>query len=94
MAKQFKQEGRFDSQQLSGFCAQVGMMLSSGMPLYEGMEAMAHTYADSPYADVYARLSKNVIENGSLYAALKEEPQFPPYLTEMVGIGERTGRTE
>ena len=94
MAKDTRKNGRLGSQELSGFCAQVAMMLTSGMPLYEGMEAMAHTYKDTAYGPVYERISKGVTEHGSLYAALKEEPMFPAYLTEMVGIGERTGRSE
>lgn len=89
-----KKAALMSSPELSGFCAQVAMMLSSGMPLYEGMEAMAGTYKDTPQAETYAQLSRSVTETGSLYTALKENGQFPPYLTEMVGIGERTGRSE
>jgi len=92
-AKKNKKE-RLTSQELSGFCAQVAMMMSSGMPLYDGMEAMARTYAGTPQADLFTRISTEVTMSGSLYSALKKEKVFPAYLTEMTGIGERTGRTE
>ena len=86
--------GTLNSMELSGFCAQVAMMLSSGMPLYEGMEALAHTYEGSAVHGIYAAVARTVIETGSLHEALKEQSAFPSYLTAMVGIGERAGRAE
>ena len=80
--------------ELSGFCTEVAMMLSSGMPLYDGMETLAQTNSKTPEADLYAKASQAVTRTGSLYDALKEDSRWPAYLTEMVGIGERTGRLE
>ena len=76
-----KEKKTLGSQELSGFCAQVAMMLSAGMPLYEGMEAMARTYEGTAEHELYATVAKAVIEQGSLYEALKQEPAFPSYLT-------------
>lgn len=50
MSKQTLKRNQLSSQELSGFCAQIAMMLSSGMPLYDGMEAMANTYRSSASA--------------------------------------------
>ena len=94
MEKKLQNKNRLSSQELSGFCAQVAMMLSSGMPLYDGMEAMANTYRDSSQKELFAEISRQVTESGSLYQALKQQSSFPSYLVEMVGIGERTGHAE
>ena len=80
--------------ELSSFCSQVALILSAGLPLYDGMETLAETSKDSDYADLYADASKGVNETGSLYQALQRDKRWPTYLVEMTGIGEQTGQLE
>ena len=82
------------SAELSSFCSQVALILSAGLPLYDGMETLAETTRDSEYADLYQSASKGVNETGSLYQALKQDGRWPTYLVEMAGIGEQTGQLE
>ena len=83
-----------DSAELSSFCSQVALILSAGLPLYDGMETLAETTRGSEYADLYESASKAVNETGSLYQALQRDDRWPTYLVEMVGIGEQTGQLE
>ena len=83
-----------DSAELSSFCSQVALILSAGLPLYDGMETLAETTRGSEYADLYEDASKGVTETGSLYQALQRDDRWPTYLVEMVGIGEQTGQLE
>ena len=83
-----------DSAELSSFCSQVALILSAGLPLYDGMETLAETTKGSEYADLYESASKAVTETGSLYQALQRDDRWPTYLVEMVGIGEQTGQLE
>ncbi len=84
------------SEELSSFCDQIALMLSSGMTLRDGIEMLAEDEMKGkdkvhPYTDLY----KVVDETGSLYVAMKEnEEHWPQYMIEMVGIGEQTGRLE
>ena len=82
------------SAELSSFCSQVALILSAGLPLYDGMETLAETTKDSEYADLYQAAYKCVNETGSLYQALKQDDRWPTYLVEMTGIGEQTGQLE
>ena len=82
------------SAELSSFCSQVALILSAGLPLYDGMETLAETTKGSEYADWYANVSRGVNETGSLYEALKRDDRWPTYLVEMTGIGEQTGQLE
>ena len=82
------------SEELSSFCSQVALILSAGLPLYDGMETLAETTKGTEYADLYAAASKKVNETGSLYEALKADDRWPTYLVEMTGIGEQTGQLE
>lgn len=82
------------SAELSSFCSQVALILSAGLPLYDGMETLAETTRGSEYADLYEGVSKGVNETGSLYQALQRDDRWPTYLVEMAGIGEQTGQLE
>jgi len=83
-----------DSAELSSFCTQVALILSAGLPLYDGMETLAETARGSEYADLYEDVSKAVNETGSLYQALQKDDRWPTYLVEMTGIGEQAGQLE
>ena len=83
-----------NSAELSSFCSQVALILSAGLPLYDGMETLAETTRGTEYADLYEKASKGVTESGSLYEALKQDDRWPTYLVEMTGIGEQTGQLE
>ena len=83
-----------DSAELSSFCSQVALILSAGLPLYDGMETLAETTKGSEYAELYESASKAVNETGSLYQALQRDDRWPTYLVEMTGIGEQTGQLE
>ena len=98
MATGAKKKGRImSSEELSSFCDQIALMLSSGMTLRDGIEMLAEdemkdkSLKHRPYTNLY----KTVDETGSLYVALKEnEADWPSYMIEMVDIGEQTGRLE
>lgn len=81
-------------QDISGFCAQVALMLGSGMALYDGMETLAASYRGHPQEQMFVRVSQAVTETGSLAEALQQDAAWPAYMREMTAIGERTGRLE
>ncbi len=75
------------------FCEQAAMLLSAGIPLSDGMETLCVNYNTGAFADVFARIA-NRVKISKLHSALSEAGVFPPYMTSMVRIGERTGRLE
>ena len=80
--------------ELSAFCAQVSLMLSSGLPVHSGMEALAESATGSDEGEICTAVSRGVQETGSLYEALKRDGRWPGYMVEMTGIGERAGCLE
>ena len=83
-----------NSAELSSFCSQVALILSAGLPLYDGMETLAETTRGTEYADLYENAYRGVNESGSLYKALQQDDRWPTYMVEMTGIGEQTGQLE
>lgn len=94
MATRNRDNKKLSAEELSGFCAQVAMMLNSGLALYDGMEALVQTRKSGATAEMYERLYRTLLETGTLYEALRSDSSWPKYLVEMTGIGERTGRLE
>lgn len=97
MANGAKKKKRImSSEELSSFCDQIALMLSSGMTLRDGIEMLAEDeMKGNDKVHPYTNLYKVVDETGSLYVAMKEnEDDWPSYMIEMVDIGEQTGRLE
>lgn len=76
------------------FCEQISLMLTAGMPIYEGVDALAGSYADSRYAERMKKLSEMVGESNSLSLAMRESGMFPAYMVEMTELGEKSGKLE
>lgn len=81
-------------EELSILCEQIALILRSGLPLHDGIEAMCSDYKETRYAEGFEVLNQGVLESGSLYHALEKAGIFPDYMVEMAGIGEKTGELQ
>lgn len=79
--------------EVSVFCEQVALMLSAGMRLHDGVEAVRDGLPEKS-RDLYRVLSDTVDQTGSLYEGLVAAGGFPDYMVEMTRIGEKTGKLE
>ena len=76
------------------FCEQVALILKSGIPLHDGIEALCDNYKDARYGDKFKLLNDVVKETGSLGDAVAAVGIFPPYMVNTVKIGERAGTAD
>ena len=76
------------------FCEQIAMVLKAGIPIGDGMETLARSYAGSRYGAKFEGMRASLNSRGSLHAALEEAGIFPAYLLAMTRIGERTGKLD
>lgn len=86
-----KEASPFTGLKLAGFCMQISVLLKSAIPLYEGLEVMAE---DSDRAEEKAILSSmaDQVRTGVPFGkAIAESEAFPPYVLNMVHLGEQTG---
>jgi type IV pilus assembly protein PilC len=73
------------------FCRTLSTLVSSGVPILDGLEITAKTAGNAVVEDAI-RLARTKIERGETIAApLKETAVFPPMVTQMIGVGEATG---
>ncbi len=76
------------------FCEQVAMVLKAGIPLGDGMETLAHSYAGSRYGARFEGMRAALERRGTLAQALEDAEIFPSYLLAMTRIGERSGKLD
>ena len=73
------------------FCRTLGTLISSGVPILEGMDITAKTAGNLVIQNAILK-SKDAVEQGrNISAPLAETKVFPPMVVQMVGVGEATG---
>jgi len=80
--------------ELSVFCKQVALILHSGVPMHDGIDALCKNYEGTAYGPALAQVNDAVKEQGTLFSALGQARVFPPYMVQMVKIGEQTGKLD
>jgi type IV pilus assembly protein PilC len=73
------------------FCRTLATLLSSGVPILDGLEITAKTAGNAVIEDA-VMLTRSSIERGETVAGpLKDTEVFPPMVTQMINVGETTG---
>jgi type IV pilus assembly protein PilC len=73
------------------FCRTLGTLISSGVPILEGMDITARTAGNMVIQNAILK-SKDAVEQGrNISGPLAETKAFPPMVVQMVGVAESTG---
>ena len=86
-----KTKSPFKGLALAGFCMQISLLFKSAVPIYEGLAVMAEDAADENEKKILTGMSDKIRMGGSFSEAVTEADCFPPYMVEMIVLGERTG---
>jgi len=73
------------------FTRTLGTLISSGVPILEGLEITARTSGNAVIERALMRVRTAVEAGHNLMDPLKETEVFPSMVTQMVGVGEQTG---
>ncbi|WP_224984679.1 type II secretion system inner membrane protein GspF [Geomonas agri] len=79
---------------LSRFAKVLGLLLQSGVPIIKAMEITGEAVVNREYKSFLAEARESLIQGGSLSASLKTSPLFPPLLTHMTAVGEKSGELD
>ena len=74
------------------FCRTLSTLISSGVPILDGLEITARTAGNAIVEDAIMTTRKS-IERGEtdLRCRSRRRKVFPPMVTQMIGVGEATG---
>ncbi len=73
------------------FCRTLSTLVSSGVPILEGLEITAKTSGNAIIQDAIMAVRKAVEEGKTISAPLAETGVFPPMVVQMINVGEHTG---
>ena len=73
------------------FCRTLSTLISSGVPILDGLEITAKTAGNAIVEDAIMVTRKSIERGETIAVPLKETKVFPPMVTQMIGVGEATG---
>jgi type IV pilus assembly protein PilC len=73
------------------FCRTMGTLVSSGVPILEGLAITARTAGNAVIEEAIMKTRKSVEEGKTLSQPLAESQVFPGMVTQMINVGETTG---
>jgi type IV pilus assembly protein PilC len=76
------------------FCRTLGTLVSSGVPILEGLEITARTSGNAVVEDAILATRSSVEEGKTIAEPLKGTDVFPAMVVQMVAVGEQTGALE
>jgi len=79
---------------VSRFASTLSTLLSSGVPILSAMNIVRSVVDNVVLQDVLESVRESVSEGQSIAIPLRKSEQFPPLVTHMIAIGERSGELE
>lgn len=76
---------------ISRFTRTLGTLLSSGVSILEALEITAKTAGNRVISDAIRRSVVSIAEGDTITGPLRETGVFPPMVTQMISVGEKTG---
>ena len=73
------------------FCRTLGTLLSSGVPILEGLDITGRTAANAVIERAVRRARARIERGESIAAPLRSGGAFPPMVVQMIGAGESAG---
>jgi type IV pilus assembly protein PilC len=79
---------------ISRFSRTLGTLLSSGVAILDSLTITAKTAGNLVVQEAVVKARSRIAEGQNISEPLKESGVFPPMVTQMVAIGERTGQLD
>ncbi|MCK4827723.1 type II secretion system F family protein [bacterium] len=73
------------------FTRTLGTLLASGVSILDALEITAKTAGNKVIANAINKSVLSIAEGDTITAPLKESGVFPPMVTQMISVGEKTG---
>ncbi|MFH1018157.1 MAG: type II secretion system inner membrane protein GspF [Pseudomonadota bacterium] len=79
---------------IARFSSTLSTLLASGVPILMAMDIVKNVVGNVILTEVIENVRTNVSEGDSVAEPLKRSGEFPPLVTHMIAIGEKTGELE
>ena len=79
---------------MARFARTLGTLMGAGVPLLVALDIAKNVVDNSVYRDVIEEARIAIRDGDTISAPLKRSGRFPPMVTQMIAIGEKTGEVE
>lgn len=79
---------------ITRFASTLGTLLASGVPLLTALDIVKNILGNTRLVAVVEDARVNIREGESIAQPLKRSGEFPPLVTHMIAVGERSGQLE
>ncbi len=79
---------------LADFSRTMGLLSSAAIPILDGLRIVADTLGSQIYGDQIRRTANRVEKGSTLADAIAATSDFPPILSQMIAVGEQTGKVD
>lgn len=79
---------------ISRFSKTLGTLVESGVPILGAMEIVKEVSGNKLVEEAVAVAAERIKEGKSIEEPLRQSGIFPPMVTKMIGVGEKSGRLE
>ncbi|MCB0327084.1 MAG: type II secretion system inner membrane protein GspF [Bdellovibrionales bacterium] len=76
------------------FANTLSTLLSSGVPILVSMDIVKKVIDNQVMLEVVEKVRTNIAEGDSIAEPLRRSKEFPPLVTHMIAVGEKTGELE
>ena len=87
-------QSTLSAEELAAFSAQLALTVKTGIPLSEAVMLLREDVETAAAKELLGTILSRLEAGGSLAEALRETGVFPVYMTQMVEIGEASGRLD
>jgi len=79
---------------MTRFSENLSVLLTSGIPIIKALTVVGAVVGNKVYEKIILAAAEEVRTGGNMSTALKKYPQIPPIVTQMIRIGEESGKTD
>jgi len=79
---------------LTEFTRTLGLLINTGIPIVEGLNIVAEATGNEVYREDIDLAAKKVEKGFPLAISLAESGSFPPIVSQMISVGEETGKVD
>jgi type IV pilus assembly protein PilC len=79
---------------IARFTRTLATLLTSGVPILEGLDITAKTSGNAILEDVILRIRRSIEEGKTMSEPMKDSSFFPSMVSQMVSVGESTGELD
>jgi type IV pilus assembly protein PilC len=78
----------------ASFCRTLSLLIGAAVPIVDALNIVSVTMSGAGLKRAIQEAARQVEKGNSLSSYFKTNPEFPPLLGQMAGVGEETGKTD